>query len=232
MHYRQFHQVRRASSQEGKPAAEGSPYHFTQSFPDGSARMPPGFAELFHMMPVNEQVFDVVESVCQWTEQIAEGAEVVKEREVVQSAPNIITLDSHRAFDLLQQGKLGTAERLLVLGVLSYCIYMNDQLVYSVMEWGLRLHCMAEVTKHMEPMERAKRDSLVWAAAVLMAAGGDGSPQYQLGRRVYRACCGAHSSVRDILQITQRYFWHADLTEKLNHAGFDRTGRGSFGDLG
>ena len=230
LHYRHFHQVRRPSIHEAAPEDDGFPYALPPSSSARLANLPPGFAELFRTLAVDKQVFDLVENVSQWNEQLAEATDIGKQREVLQHTSAAMTLASYRAFDLLQQNKLGPAERLFVLGLLSYCIFMNNQQVYSVMEWALRLHCMAQVTTHMEPIEQDACGSMAWAAAVLMATGGDGSPQCHLGRRICRGYCGARSSLLAVAQVSKRYIWNADLTERLTDAGFDRLGRELFGD--
>lgn len=175
-------------------------------------------------MPVNVQTFGLVESINQWAERLADVATDDEGKETPPGATSSMTIDSYRAFDLLQQDKLGSMERLLVLGLLSYCIYMDNRVLYSVMEWGLRLHCMAEATKEMGPIDRDVHDGMLWVAAILMATGGGDSPPWQLGRRIYRACRGAHSNLSTITQTSERYFWHPDLTQRLTVPGFDGAG--------
>jgi hypothetical protein len=179
---------------------------------------------------MNVQILSLVERTSQWMQQLADTAQGDQAREAVQSIADAMSLDSFRAFDLLQQDKLGPTERLLALGLCAFCIYMNDQVVYSVMEWGLRLHCMAQVTQQMDSFEEDARGSMIWVAAVLMATGGNGSPPSQLGGRIFRACRGANSSLQAIAQRSQRYFWHTDLTEKLTAAASDRMHRDTFRD--
>ena len=101
---------------------------------------------------------------------------------------------------------------------------MNDNVVYSIMEWGLRLHSVAMVTRHIDTIEEHFRDSMTWVAATLMAVGGQGSPLCQLGERIYAACRGGHLSLQAVAQTSQRYFWHTNLTERLMMAGAEYVG--------
>ncbi|KAJ9616568.1 hypothetical protein H2200_000287 [Cladophialophora chaetospira] len=231
LNYRQFHDIKGASPRDTPPGAERFSYPFPPQHPDQLARMPWGFTELFRTMPVTRQVFGLVESISQWAKLLSETTAEGKRPERLQSTASAMTLDSYRAFDLLQQDKIGTTERLLVLGLFSYCIYMNDQVLYSVMESGLRLHCMAQVTKNMEPIEQGVHDSMLWVAAVLMATGGDGSPLHALGRRIYRTCRGTLSSPSSITQTSERYFWHRNLTQRLTVPGVERARADTIGNM-
>ncbi|OCT49870.1 hypothetical protein CLCR_07052 [Cladophialophora carrionii] len=219
LNYRQFDRVRSAGFGDASSVAQHTHCPFPPEFKDRMAKLPPGFTEIFGVCPMNLHVLSLIERIHQWTQQLADLAQVGQEGEAVESIADAMSLDSFRAFDLLQQDRLRATERLLVLGLCAFCIYMNGRIVYSVMEWALRLHCMAQVTKQMNPFEEDVRRSMIWVATVLMATGGNGSPSWQLGGRIIRACRGAHSPLQAIARRNQRsYFWHANLTEKLTAA--------------
>ncbi|EXJ61849.1 hypothetical protein A1O7_02279 [Cladophialophora yegresii CBS 114405] len=214
--YRQFDHVRSADFGHALSVAEQVHCTFSPELKARLAKLPPGFVEVFAVCPMNLQILDLVERIHQWMQQLADTTHVGQGREAIESIADAMSFDSFRAFDLLQQDKLGSTERLLVLGLCAFCIYMNGRIIYSVMEWGLRLHCMAQVTKQMGPFEEDARRSMIWVAAILMATGGNGSPSWQLGGRIIRACRGAHSLLQTTAQRNQTcYFWHTNLTEKL-----------------
>lgn len=203
-------------------------YQFPPNFRERLTNLPPGFAELLNNPSVHVQLLKLVEHINQWTHQLPDVTKGGKERAASPGVGNAMALDSFRAFDLLQQEDLAATERFLLLGMFSFCIYMNDQ-VYSVMEWALRLHCVALVQKRMDPIGKDARDGMIWVAAMLAATGGENSPAWQLGERIHRASRAAHPVLHAIIPICQRYFWHPDLTERLTAATGDSNGD-IFGD--
>ncbi|KIW86815.1 uncharacterized protein Z519_12601 [Cladophialophora bantiana CBS 173.52] len=231
LNYRHFDHVKSSSFESVSPMV-GDARH--QSLPASPARLapsPPGFAELFACIPVNVQVMNLVERITQWALQIAELPEIGVDGDKSAATVHAMTLDAFRAFDLLQQEQLEETERLLVLGLFSFCIFMNGEAIYSVMEWVQRLHCMALVGKPIAPITNERRASMIWVAAMLMATGGDGSPTWHLGRRINSVCSGADTGLQVILQTSQRYFWDQDLTTRLTR-GTARSMQGNFfGDV-
>ena len=163
---------------------------------------------------MNTQIWELVDSMHQWVQQIVEGVRTGQEREAIQRGSSAMTLDSYRAFDLLQRDKLGPVERLLVVGLFAFCIYMNDQVVYSIMEWALRLHCTALANQNLGRVEQSVRESMTWLSAILAAVGGRNSPLSRLAEKIRRSCDDTSLEVQKITRTVQRYFWHPHLTEQ------------------
>ncbi len=215
VNYRQFDQVRRSSFEGASTETEypGSPF-----LPDlcvRLAKVPPGFCELFCTTLIRTRILNVVESMADWVQEIAELPETGGlDSESGQLAANSMTLDAFRAFDLLQEEQLWGPERYLVLALLSFCNFMNRQVTYSVMEWVQRLHCMALASKQVNPIKQDLRGGMIWAAGTLMATGGNGSPACQLGSKILHEC-GQVDDLQVIIQTSQRYFWDRDLTQRL-----------------
>ncbi|KIW31034.1 uncharacterized protein PV07_02718 [Cladophialophora immunda] len=230
LNYRHFDHVKSSSFEGISPMGE-VPHH--QPLPVARARLaklPPGFTELFRSTPVKVQVVNLVERMAQWALQLADLSEAGADGEQTAAVVHAMTLDAFRAFDLLQQDQLEEMERLLVIGLFSFCIFMNGEAIYSVMEWAQRLHCMALVGKPIAPITNEGRASMIWVAAMLMATGGDGSPAWQLGRRINSACSVADAGLQVILQTSQRYFWDQDLTTRLSGGTMGSMHGNFFGD--
>ncbi|EXJ66390.1 uncharacterized protein A1O5_10542 [Cladophialophora psammophila CBS 110553] len=215
LNYRHFDHVKSSGFESVSPMVGDARHQSLPASPARLAKLPPGFAELFASIPVNVQVMNLVERITQWALQMADLPEVGVDGDKSAATVHAMTLDAFRAFDLLQQEQLEETERLLVLGLFSFCIFMNGAAIYSVMEWAQRLHCMALVGKPIAPITNERRASMIWVAAMLMATGGDGSPAWLLGRRIKSVCSGADASLQVILQTSQRYFWDQDLTTRL-----------------
>lgn len=183
------------------------------------AQQPPGFCELFCTTLISIPVLELVEGMGEWMRNTADSAGKGEEREggPVNAGGNARALDAFRAFDLLQQDLVWEMERLLILALLAVCIYMDDQVTYSVMEWAQRLHCMALASRRLDPIEEDVWDCMIWVAAVLMAVGGKGSPSWHLGGQI-RQVCGTSDELEVILHTSQRYFWDEDLTQRLASA--------------
>ncbi|KIX94778.1 uncharacterized protein Z520_09468 [Fonsecaea multimorphosa CBS 102226] len=216
LNYRHFDHVVSSGFEGASPMAEVPHQQPLPVSHDRLAKLPGGFSELFRSTPVKVQVLNLVERVAQWALQVADLPGPGADGQQTAAVVHAMTLDAFRAFDLLQQDQLEETERLLVIGLFSFCIFMNGEAIYSVMEWAQRLHCMGLIGKRIAPITNGRRASMIWVAAMLMATGGDGSPAWQLGRQIQSACNhGADTGLQVILQTSQRYFWDQDLTTRL-----------------
>ncbi|OAP64314.1 hypothetical protein AYL99_00286 [Fonsecaea erecta] len=218
LNYRHFDHVKSSSFGGASPMAEVSRRQPSPVSRERLAKLPPGFTELFRSTAVKVQVLHLVERMAQWILQAADLPGTGADGEQTAAIVHAMTLDAFRAFDLLQrQDQLDETERLLVLGLFSFCIFMNSEAIYSVMEWAQRLHCMGLVGKPIAPITNERRAGMIWVSAILMATGGDGSPACQLGRQIQSACNRGVDAVglQVTLQTSQRYFWDQDLTRRL-----------------
>ncbi|OAL38933.1 hypothetical protein AYO20_01684 [Fonsecaea nubica] len=230
LNYRHFDHIKRSSFEDASQVAEAS---HPQPLPVSRARLdklPPGFSELFCSTPIKMPLLNLVERMSLWTLQVADLPEAGGNGDQTAAVVHAMTLDAFRAFDLLQQDQLEEKERLLVIGLFSFCIFMNGEAIYSVMEWAQRLHCMTLVGKPIAPIGNECRPSMIWVAAMLMATGGEGSPAWQLGGQIMSACSGASAGLQAILQTSQRYFWDQQLTMRLTGGTVGSMHGNLFGD--